>query len=332
MSKKNVSGQLLSGENLSRSDIYQDWESDNQAWWDWYVSLAKNEAPQLMKNLKIETLKVDKQFWPKIFLELSEPYTVSAREVAYFQENGFIKIKNVLSGNAIYALRETLLMLLKESFDNVHKKPSFRSMELVWLRNKFVKEYVLSQRIAGIAGQLLKVKRLRLYYDNVLSKEPGCGRTPWHYDAHHFPLRTNNVVTAWIPAQPIILEMGPLAFATPISTYKLVESISFDKFSVSYDDAISECFKKNNVDIVNKPFDLGEISFHHNLSCHTAGRNNTNVSRVVLANTFYEDGTYIVENPTMVSGDWKKFFPGLEAGQLAKTDLNPICWERGKNV
>ncbi|MEO0973421.1 MAG: hypothetical protein AAFX85_10030, partial [Pseudomonadota bacterium] len=32
---------LLVGENARRDDVDQAWEQDNQAWWDWYVSLAE---------------------------------------------------------------------------------------------------------------------------------------------------------------------------------------------------------------------------------------------------------------------------------------------------
>ena len=117
---------------------------------------------------------------------------------------------------------------------------------MVWISNSFIKAYVLSPRISGVIGQLLEVKKIRLYHDNVLSKEPGCGRTPWHYDAHHFPLATNNVVTAWIPAQPIPIEMGPLTFAKPISVHKLVENINFKTLSVKNlnELSVNDVFKK----------------------------------------------------------------------------------------
>ena len=67
----------------------------------------------------------------------------------------------------------------------------------MWLENTLIREFVLSSRIAKICADLLSVKKIRLYHDNALVKESGCGRTPWHYDDHHFPLETNDVITAW---------------------------------------------------------------------------------------------------------------------------------------
>ncbi|MEL6547818.1 MAG: phytanoyl-CoA dioxygenase family protein, partial [Myxococcota bacterium] len=183
-----------------------------------------------------------------------------------------------------------------------------------------------SPRVAQICSALLGVDSVRLYHDNVLSKEPGCGRTPWHYDATHFPLETMNVVTAWIPVQPIPREMGPLTFAAPIESYKLVETLDFNTKDRSYDRAIAETLSANNIQIDDGPFALGDVSFHHNLSLHSAGANHSLRSRVVLANTYYEDGAQVVDSPTLISGDWQKFLPGVSPGEVAATALNPVCW------
>ena len=70
-----------------------------------------------------------------------------------------------------------------------------------------------SPRLAGLAAELLGEPAIRICHDNALSKEPGCGRTPWHHDAEHFPLATLQAVTARIPVTAIPAYMGPLALA-----------------------------------------------------------------------------------------------------------------------
>jgi hypothetical protein len=62
------------------------------------------------------------------------------------------------------------------------------------------------------------------------------------------------------------------------------------------------------------------------LSFHTAGNNRTSQSRIVLANTYFADGARVVKEPTMVSGDWQKFIPGVDPGEIAASELNPVCW------
>ena len=322
----------LPEKNLVNNSINQNWEKDNQAWWDWYVSLAENS------NNKYESIELNSPFekdliipsFNKIKKELSLPYKLKAKHIDFFNKNGFIKLPNILSIGAIAMLRKEILFLLKKEF-NLNKSNRFLSMEMMWTENKIIREYVFSSRIAKIAAELLKVKRLRLYHDNILAKETGCGRTPWHCDDDHFPLDTQDVITVWIPAQPTPREMGPLSFAKPLNVYDLVRKITFNKFDTSYDKQVSKAFKANKVLIEDGPFEIGEVSFHHNFSFHTAGKNKTNQLRIALANTFFADGAKINKNPTMISGDWKKFIPGVKPGGIAASKLNPICWPT-KNI
>ena len=258
--------------------------------------------------------------------ELSTPYILTEDHLLAFRRDGFIRLPNVLSPGAVVRLRQELIRLLNKTFPESNRTNRFLSLEMMWLESAIIRRYVLSPRIAKISADLLSVKSVRLYHDNALSKEPGCGRTPWHYDDHHFPLETNDVVTAWMPAQPVPLAMGPLSFAKPVSVFNLVKNINFNKNDTSYDKKVTEVFKANNVDIDSKPFKIGEASFHHNLSFHTAEGNKTSQSRIVLANTYFADGARVVEEPTMVSGDWQKFIPGVDPGGIVASKLNPVCW------
>jgi hypothetical protein len=327
------SNAALVGDNARRNDVNQPWEQDNQAWWDWYVTLADNGEIPLGDLCDVDPLpRLELPSGDAVAQELREPYRLAPGERERFRANGYIKLKRVLSGGAMLSLRRELVRLLDVAFETATDggaSERFLSLEMVWLENPLVREYVLSPRIARIAAELLNVERVRLYHDNVLSKGPGCGRTPWHYDDHHFPLATHDVVTAWIPAQPIPVAMGPLAFAKPIDVYRLVKSIDFNKFNTSYDRRVSEIFREHNVVVEDGPFEIGEVSFHHNLSFHTAAANRTRRSRIVLANTYYADGACVVDQPTMVSGDWQKFIPGAKPGERAASELNPVCWPKG---
>ena len=319
-------------ENLNKTDdtdVSKPWDKDNQAWWDWYVSLADNNVKE---NRIIDLEPLPDIIMPsddEVILELSEPYNLLKDQINFFKKNGFIKLKRVFSPGAVLKLRAELINLLKKEFKvdpdkGAHER--FLSLEMIWPNNKLLRAYVLSPRLGQISTDLLGVPAVRLYHDNVLAKQAGCGRTPWHFDDHHFPLDTNDVVTAWVPAQPIPLEMGPLSFAYPLDVHELVNSVSFEKTGTGYDRRVSEVFSKNNVKVNETPFELGEVSFHHNLNFHTASRNRTNRSRVVLANTYYRDGARVINAPTMVSGDWQKFMPNVKPGDVAASPLNPICW------
>ena len=322
---------MLVSDQSMESSLYEPWDEDNQAWWDWYVTLADNPLrPKDKDFIKLPSLPlIDIPSDENIKKELISPFDVTKEHIEVFNRDGFIKLKNVLSAGALAKLRLEILHILHKNFDKKSNSKSnnrFLSLEMMWLNNTIIKDYVLSSRIAKICADLLRVKSVRLYHDNALAKEPGCGRTPWHCDDDHFPLATHDVVTAWIPAQQTPIEMGPLAFAKPLSVYKYVQNINFNKLDTSYDKNVSKAFKSNKVLTEDGPFEIGEVSFHHNLSFHNAGGNYTNMTRVVLANTYFADGARVVDKPTMISGDWQKFIPGVGPGEVAASALNPVCW------
>lgn len=315
-------------------NVYDPWRGDNQSWWDWYLTLADNGGAAPGPLLAAPPLPdVPLPDDGALLDELAAPYPLEDRDAAFFRANGFVKLPHVLSPGAALRLRARLKALLAAEFGSALDSPGdraeparFLSLEMLWLEDPLVRAFVLSPRIAKLAADLLGVGAVRLYHDNILSKEPGSGRTPWHYDDHHFPLATHDVVTAWIAPQAIPHDMGPLAFAGPIDVHKLVEHVPFDQNDTSYDREVARIFRDQNVAVEDSPFAIGEVSFHHNLCFHTAGPNRCAQSRIVLANTFYADGARVVDRPTMVSGDWQKFIPDTGPGEPAISRLNPVCW------
>lgn len=303
------------------SDVAVEWDRGNDQWWDWYMSLADDPLPT---GPLIDPPAHDPGSLPSdtaLAAELAEPYPLTAAQVASYRAESFVKLPGVLSPGALERLRMRLRGMLDAAVDPA---VGFQSLEMMWLTDPLLRSAVLSPRIGGIAAGLIGVDRVRLYHDNALSKEPGAGRTPWHFDAHHFPLASADVLTAWIPLQPTPREMGPLAFARGADTWRLVDGIAFDKHGTSYDRGVSETFRSHEVAVEDGPFAAGEMSFHSAHCFHTAGANRTTTPRMVLATTYFADGVRVVEAPTMVSGDWRKFIPGTEPGAVVASARNPL--------
>ena len=84
----------------------------------------------------------------------------------------------------VFKLRAELIKLLKKEFDVDPDKEAhdrFLSLEMTWPKHTLLRAYVLSPRLGQISADLLGVPAVRLYHDNVLAKQAGCGRTPWHF-------------------------------------------------------------------------------------------------------------------------------------------------------
>lgn len=304
------------------SDVAVEWDRGNDQWWDWYMSLAdSSDGPT---GPLTDPPAPDPGPLPSddaLAAELAQPYPLTAAQIASYRAESFVKLPGVLSPGVLERLRVRLREMLDAAVDPA---VGFQSLEMMWLGDPLLRCAVLSPRIGGIAAGLIGVDRVRLYHDNALSKEPGAGRTPWHFDAHHFPLASADVLTAWIPLQPTPREMGPLAFARGADTWRLVDGVAFDKHGTSYDRGVSEAFRSHEVAVEDGPFAAGEMSFHSAHCFHTAGANRTTAPRMVLATTYFADGVRVVEAPTMVSGDWRKFIPGAEPGAVVASDHNPL--------
>ena len=121
----------------------------------------------------------------EVISELTETYPLKNEQIDFFRKNGFIKLKKVFSPGVVLKLRGELIKLLKKEFNVDPDKEAydrFLSLEMIWPKNKLIRSYVLSPRLGQISADLLGVPAVRLYHDNVLAKQAGCGRTPWHYD------------------------------------------------------------------------------------------------------------------------------------------------------
>ncbi len=157
--------------NNDKFDVSDPWESTNQDWWDWYVTLAYNDEnlkqrfsyrlPKVLKEASTGTLPIK---------EIHSEYSVSEAEVTKFREDGFIKLKNVFSPSTIGILRRQLISEVKKRFKTNKQKQKFLSLDLIWEKNQVIKEFVVNKRLAGIAGRLLGVNAVRLYHDNVFKR------------------------------------------------------------------------------------------------------------------------------------------------------------------
>jgi len=320
----------LPAENSQTDTIDEAWTGTNEQWWDWYISLADNSQEPVKQEKLIFLPEQVPEKVPSIEelkKELAQPYSISDHQIQQFQAESYLRIKDFFSPGALYLLREEL----KEVFDRhneVDLNRQFSSREMMWLESDIAKEFVLSKRLGQLVAELLQVSSVRIYHDDFLCKEPGCGRTPWHYDGHHYPIATKNVGTMWIPLQPTPKEMGPLELAKGMENYKLIQEIPFDKFSQGHDRAIFEMLQARGIVVDREPFQIGEINFQHCLNVHGAGANRTTQKRIAFGISYFENGASVVNSPTLISGDWQKFMPGVEASEPIASIYNPIVYDR----
>jgi hypothetical protein len=313
-----------------RSDAAQPWEGDDQAWWDWYVTTADNDADNgdggdlvdLDRPAAVEAAAD----W-EVAVALAEPYPLRPAQIEAFRTYGYVRLPGVVSAPVVAALARRLEDLLTAEF-GPDTAGRFLSLEMMWLTDDLMRSVALSPRLGGIAARLLGEPAVRLYHDNALSKQPGCGRTPWHSDADHFPLDSTRICTSWFPLHPVPAAMGPLSFAAGVTAAQLGRP-DIDQAGTAYDAAVAAGLARRGDPVDRHPFALGDVSFHSAACFHTAGANRTTSPRRVLSNIYLADDVRVVDHPGILSGTWREFLPGVEPGDLAASAYNPVVGVAG---
>lgn len=266
-------------------------------------------------------------------LDIDSEYKISPEQIARFQKDGYIKLKDVFSPDVLdYYGKEITRMVLLLSKE---KKPleerttygkAFLQIGNLWQKSEIVKEFAFGRRLARIASDLLQIQGVRMYHDQALYKEAGGGYTPWHVDQFYWPLATEKTVTAWIPLHAVPMENGPLMFSVGSQRIKIGRDLEISDTS---EKKIDEQLKLSNLPFDETPFDLGEVSFHMGFTFHRAGPNKLPKAREVMT-IIYMDRDMRLAEPKNQSqkNDWDICCPGAKIGEIIDTPLNPVIYSR----
>jgi ectoine hydroxylase-related dioxygenase (phytanoyl-CoA dioxygenase family) len=267
-------------------------------------------------------------------IDVESPYSLEPDAPRRFEEQGFVRLSNVLSPATIRHFEpeitekvielNTLHLPMEER--STYQK-AFLQVTNLWQHSDVVRELVFSKRLARIAAELLRVDGSRLYHDQALYKETGGGITPWHADEYYWPFSTDRCCTVWIPLQETPLEMGPLGFATGSHRFEFGRDLQISDES---EERLQEAITGQGFEVSVEPYALGDVSFHLGWTFHRANPNRTDVPRRAMT-IIYLDADMPVAEPKNENqaGDLASWMPGARPGDLPETLLNPVLYRAG---
>jgi ectoine hydroxylase-related dioxygenase (phytanoyl-CoA dioxygenase family) len=264
--------------------------------------------------------------------QLNTPYSLTTEQIDFYQQNRFIKLKQVFDQPTISYFNEVITRRVEQM--NKQTTPlesrstygkAFLQLFNLWREDDLVKELVFSKRLAKIASDLMQTSGARLYHDQALFKEGGGGITPWHADQYYWPLDTDKTITAWIPLQATPLELGPLEFSA--GSHRIVEGRNLE-ISDESEQLIDQKLRVTDFNHIIEAFDVGEISFHSGWIFHRAGANSTSLMRKVMT-IIYMDRDMRLKSPENQNqiNDWNTWCPGAVIGEVINSPLNPLLFE-----
>jgi ectoine hydroxylase-related dioxygenase (phytanoyl-CoA dioxygenase family) len=266
--------------------------------------------------------------------ELDTPYPLDTAAIARFQEDGFIRLPNVLSAELLADITPEITRMVDEGnrLKNIPLEErtlydqAFIQVMNLWTRSDSVREFAFGKRLARIAAELMGTRGVRMWHDQALYKEPSGGFTPWHVDQQYWPMASPHSVTAWIPLQPVPYEQGPLCFGRGSHRKRIGRDL---EISAESEQQIRDAVRKEKIDEVQEPYALGDVSFHLGWTLHRAGPNTTNDLRRVFT-IIYMDIDMRLEKPKNKNqqADWEGWTPSTQIGEIMDDPLNPVLYER----
>ncbi len=261
--------------------------------------------------------------------ELDAPFSLNQQQIDSYQQNGYLKLKHVLSPDLLEHYRRIIHgrvadlshdALPIEQRDTYGK--AFLQIMNLWTTSPEVKQFVFGKRLARIAAELMGATGVRMYHDQALYKEAGGGITPWHADQYYWPVDSDRTVTAWVPLQATPRELGPLIFSEKSHRLQLGRDLEIsDESEMTLKQAL-ETFALENSD-----YDLGDVSFHAGWTFHRAGANTTDRPREVMTMIYMDEDIRVIppKNKNHIA-DMERWMPGLAPGDQLNSPLNPVLY------
>lgn len=269
-----------------------------------------------------------------ILPDLASDYPLTGEQTSRFQCDGHILLRGLASPGEAAAYRaaigdavarfntETRSLEARDTYGR-----AFLQVMNLWRRDEAVRRFTLARRFAKVAAELLGVRGVRLYHDQALYKEAGGGHTPWHQDQHYWPLATDKTVTLWMPLVDADTTMGTMQFASGSHREGYLGDLPISDRS---DDALKEFIEDKGYPVVRAgAMKAGDATFHTGWALHGAPGNNSAATREVMTIIYFADGTQVgsTDNPSRES-DLREWLPGLQPGDLAASELNPLLYSQ----
>jgi ectoine hydroxylase-related dioxygenase (phytanoyl-CoA dioxygenase family) len=262
---------------------------------------------------------------------LTDDHAVAGEQVAAFRRDGHVTLRGVCTPEEVGAYREHIdaaVRRLNQEHRPLEERDTYGRAFLqvwnIWLHDPAVAGFVLARRFAKLAADLMGVDGVRLYHDQALFKEPGGGHTPWHQDRYYWPLDTDNTVTMWMPL--VDVEAG-MEFAT--GSHRSAD-MRGTRISDDSDAHFTQMLAQTAAPISPVgPLRAGDATFHDGWMVHRAPGNQTGAMREVMTVIFFADGTRVgpVDSPER-RDDLGRWLPGLQPGDLAASEINPLLFRR----
>ena len=200
-----------------------------------------------------------------------------------------------------------------------------------WQRIPEYLDFVRMSPAAALAARLMGATRVQIYHDHLLVKEPGTARaTPWHQDMPYYGVAGDQVVSIWLPIDPVPLAVCPEFVAGSHRWGALYMPRTFETGD-DYDYAGTGFETVPDIDeerdqhrILAWDMEPGDALFFHFRTLHGAPANLGKHRRRGFSTRWLGDDARFAERPGTTSPPYPGI--GLKHGEAMREDWFPVVW------
>jgi len=200
-----------------------------------------------------------------------------------------------------------------------------------WQRIPAMERFIRDSDAGRIAGEVMGARRVRLYHDHVLVKEPGTRqRTPWHQDLPYYNVDGRQNVSMWCPVDPVSRE-STLEFVagSHLGPWYMPRTFLDGQSKWFPDGSLAELpVIDGNPDfrILGWQLEPGDAVFFHMLTLHAAGGVAGPHRRRVLSVRFLGDDMVHAPRRWVTSPPFPGLVDELADGAPLDHPLFPVLW------
>lgn len=263
---------------------------------------------------------------------LDSHYTVADDTVSSYAADGHAVVRGLASREEIGVYGPIISdAALSKSTENrpLEQRETYGKAFLqvinLWEHDARVARFVMAERFAKVAADLMGVEGVRLYHDQALFKEAGGGYTPFHQDQPYWPLEDAKTITMWMPLVDVTPEMGTMSF---VSGSHCLRDLGTFGISDESEQVFNAWVSERDLSVADHgAMSAGDATFHSGWMLHRANPNTTDRLRAVMTVIYVADKTRVAKASDKNAGDMR-FLGGREAGDLVDSVMNPLLFIR----
>lgn len=256
---------------------------------------------------------------------------ISQEQIDAYQRDGAVLVRGLLA-DWVDTVRAGIAVNMQEpgpyAAENLKDGEQGRFFDdyCNWSRIPEFERTIRESPIASVAAQLMQSKRVQLFHDHVLVKEPGTSKpTPWHQDSPYYFVDGMQNVSFWSPMDSVTdatlrCVAGSHRWEKPVLPTRWLSEENFYADSDNYIEVPDP--DKDGMDIREWEMQPGDaVAFHYGV-LHGARGNERKERRRAFSVRLVGDDARFVQRPGRTSPP----FPGhnMQEGDQLREDWFPV--------